>query len=70
MKNGLTCRDTKIHKKITTGIHLTHRVQLQPVKDTVWYAVRARISGPEFFNETIICESYVYGSYSGNSFQS
>jgi hypothetical protein len=38
---------------------LTHKLLLHPVKVGVWCAVRARIVGPVFFNETINCERYV-----------
>jgi hypothetical protein len=40
--------------------HVTHEVQLHPVKVGVWCAVSARrIARPVFFNETINCERYL-----------
>jgi hypothetical protein len=41
------------------NLHLTHEVQLHPVKVGVWCAVKATIVGPVLFNETINCERYV-----------
>jgi transposase len=43
------------------NLHLTHEVQLHPIKIGVWCPVSARrVVVPVFFNETINCERYVH----------